>query len=161
MKKLFCILTAMLLMISVAACGQDPAPGTEPPETTSAPAETEPGEVLGTMQVDILANLDESAFQEVHRFVINAEGENIALFNDAFLRDVRVEWGTLDADGTEFVVDHLIWSADRMEPGTLIVVSAWLSDVVPNIRVSYTGAAGETVQTVFQSGKDGSMLLYE
>ena len=54
-----------------------------------------------------------------------------------------------------------LWYASRLDDGDSFELIAWIPDVVPNLRLSYTSAAGSVSVLISQSGKDGSLVLME
>ncbi len=109
------------------------------------------------------------------------EGENgimLAELGDDFERDsvsmvgcVTVSEGAqsiiLSAEETVYNVklysaERMLWQRNYMTAGEAMELICYIPDAVPNILLSYQLADGtEVIRGVFQSGKDGSILLIE
>lgn len=76
------------------------------------------------------------------------------------VRDVVVELVT-SYDGENYTTLGTLFTASFLEGGKTVRLMVDLPDVIPNLRLTYTGANGTQVRYITQSGEDGSILLLE
>lgn len=130
--------------------------------TSAEPKASQPDNPeLGTLSADHLDHVDADRFGRVIEAAVDAEGEQVALYTDDVLEDVVVEQGTMDPEGEVFTPEHELLRVKKLTSDMLLVIHTYFTDTVPTLRVQYTGANGPEWRYLFQSGKDGSILLLE
>ncbi len=144
------ILMASILLLMLAGCNQAPE---------ESKSQAEPPQPSSTLHADHLSAVQEDQFDRVFQTVIDPEGEHVALYTDGLLKDFVVEQGTMDADAVTFHPDHPLFRARELDADTLLILYTYFTDTVPTLRVSYTGPDGPEQCYLFQSGKDGSILM--
>ncbi len=161
MKKLLALCLCLLLF--AAGCG---LPG---PQMASASLDadspiTEPPDTVpekGTLSAMLSSGVDSSRFSQVMEVVQDAEGEQVALWSDGEITDLRIDFGLMDPEGISFCPSGPGFTASSLSADQLILLRLYFSDTSPSVRIQYTGAQGEIVRYLFQSGKDGSILMLE
>ena len=61
-----------------------------------------------------------------------------------------------------YSAERMLWQRNYMTDGEAMELVCYIPDVVPNIMLEYRLADGTVINRgIFQSGKDGSILLVE
>lgn len=152
MKKFICLLLSLLVMLTLFACSS---------ASGSSTVQSVPAQPSGTLLVSQADAIDPNGFDQVFTAMLDPDGEHIALHTDGLLQDFALEFGNMDDTGMVFQPEYTIFSAKQFTADTLICLNTYFSDTMPTLRVSFTGAEGSQVLYLFQSGKDGSILLTE
>lgn len=87
------------------------------------------------------------------------DGEGVLLFADVALTDVTLEFGSWNQDCTEFQPESLLLFHSELAVGEAVWLHTYFSDVLPNIRLTYTAEGISYTCFLFQSGMDGSIIL--
>ena len=120
------------------------------------PAEPEtPGALRGEiLDTDPAADfvLDDGTDGQGARVLFTAEGgaEEIRL--------TRVGWYE-SFDG--WYDDGTLWYASHMDDGETLLLRTWIGDVFPTLKISWRTGSGREERLIFQSGKDGSLVLLD
>ncbi len=163
MKKFLTTLMSLLLLLALVGCNTPnmPTGTTVPTVTEPSPPETTLPEPAGTLKADLLQNVDPDKFGQTYQITIDAKGEKVALYTDGMIHDLLIEYGSMGLEDNAFTPEYTVFSAKSMSPDSLIIICTYFPDLLPNLRVQYTGAEGNITRFLFQSGKDGSILLTE
>lgn len=163
MKKFLSALMSLLLLLALVGCNNpNPAADTTAPTVTEpTPSTTALPEPAGTLKADLLQNVDPAKFAQTYQMTIDAKGEKVALYTDGMIHDLLIEYGSMGPEDNTFTPEYTVFSAKSVSSDSLIIICTYFPDVLPNLRVQYTGAGGSITRFLFQSGKDGSILLTE
>ena len=100
-------------------------------------------------------------FTQIAEITFDPGGEMIFLYSDTSVRNIRIEAGAWDVLGIAFSPSYTAFAAYSLTPGDAIMLETYIPDTMPNLRLSYQ-SQGKTLQIfISQSGKDGSIILYE
>ncbi len=98
-------------------------------------------------------------FDQIVTVTCDAGGEGVSLFAGATLYNVSVQMGHW-TPANRFVDDKVLIAANRLTEKDLLLIYTYIPDVLPNLRLSADCGDGQTRSYyIFQSGKDGSILL--
>ena len=113
-------------------------------------------ETLGTLEGEITGGPVESTF-----FV--SDGEEIAstilMTARGRVENITVRRVSMSWDNFSYYPGELLWSGSVMEDGETLVIRNQIPDVCATLSLTYTGLEGEQTFYLFQSGKDGSLVL--
>ena len=91
---------------------------------------------------------------------LDAGAEPFLLWADGAVEGVSLSRVAYQSDGT-FTQTESLWSADRLESGDGLLVTAVIPEGAPNLQITWTGADGTQTRLISESGKDGSLLLID
>lgn len=123
------------------------------PEELDAPI----GSVFAKLQSDV--NIEQ--FTQIGELTLDNEAERIFLYTNLSVRHVRIEAGTWDMLGLSFSPSYAAFAAYGLTPGDAIMLETFIPDTMPNLRLSYQSQNNTIQHFISQSGKDGSIILYE
>lgn len=93
------------------------------------------------------------------RVVRSDAGEHFFLTTDKPIYNVRLTFGTTDADFTQYVPVRDIYAANRMTPDDCLAIASYIPEIIPDLMLSYV-SGGQTFEFfICQSGMDGSVYL--
>ncbi len=113
----------------------------------------------GIMKAQLSSEADFSKFQSYAEVIQDSFGEQFLLSTDGAVTDVRIEMGAWDENGIVFTPTATIFACDGMSSSSAVVVQFSFPDVLPGLRLQYTSEGVHYTKYLFQSGKDGSILL--
>lgn len=175
MKRILCLALIFLMLFSLCACGEDSTvqvedrgerSETETPEITAKPeeaAEPEESEAPASLCTVTLTDAGASGFNlpEDKICTVDPEGRQIliTLYGDA--QQVRL-CTPLYYDGFNYAgTGTILWNGGDMKSGSQIGLRLYIPDVLPNVVLCYSDAAGSHVYGISDSGLDGSLYLME
>ena len=138
-RCVFAAVVILALVLTLSACGQ-----------------TKPH---GTAQVCFADEVDKAAYKSMDEKIIDQGGDMVAIFTDGLLQNLVLEYGQMDMDGIQFTPEEKIFELPLLTDDHLLTVKTYFWDVNPTLRLSFNGAEGREEYFLFQSGKDGSILL--
>ncbi len=115
----------------------------------------------GTVEASLFSNTDPEQFDQFAEIILEKDGESVLLHTEGLVYDVFIEYGTWNMDGTIFSPTSTVFAASSLTPYDGILLQTYFPDVMPNLRLSYTTDSGIVQKYIFQSGKDGSILLLD
>lgn len=116
---------------------------------------------VGTVEAELFGQTDPSQFEQFAEVVIDKEGEAILLHTEGLVYDVTIEYGAWNSEGTVFTPSATVFAAGSLTPYDGVLLQAFIPDVMPNLRLTYTSEEGTIRKFIFQSGMDGSILLVD
>ena len=130
----------------------------EPESSSSASSSSAASDADGTMKM---------AWENMHkvggtieRLTLDENGEKFILYAEGAVEAVSLKRVAYQDDGT-FAEGETLWSADRLESGDALIVTAVIPEGAPDLQLSWTGAGGGQKRLISESGKDGSALLLD
>lgn len=115
----------------------------------------------GNLYAQLFSEAQLFNYQQFCEVIQDSDGEEILLSTDGAVTDIRLEYGSWNAGGTEFIPTAVIFACDGISEESAIVVQCQLPDVMPALRLSYVSQGVTYTRYIAQSGKDGSILLLE
>lgn len=115
----------------------------------------------GTVEAVLAQDVDLDSFTQSAEAIMDAEGEQVVLYTDGMVSGLTLEYGTWDEDGVYFSPKATVFAANTLTPGDAIMLQTMFSDTMPHLRLRYTSDGEEFTYFLFQSGKDGSILLLD
>lgn len=116
---------------------------------------------VGTIDATLFGQTDPDQFEQFAEVIIDKEGEAVLLHTEGLVYDVTIEYGTWDSEGTVFTPTTTVFAASSLTPYDGVLVQVYFPDVMPNLRLTYASEDGTIQKYIFQSGKDGSILLVD
>lgn len=80
-------------------------------------------------------NLNE--FSQIAEITIDQEGDMVLLSCTGAVRNVRIQSGSINADGTDFTPNSTIFGTYTLTPGDAIMLKITINDLMPDLRLSY------------------------
>lgn len=117
-----------------------------------------PGEremVPGELSVLPFTQETSSVFSQIAELIVDSDATGDLLYTQTAVYNIRIDQGTLSANGETFTKQQTIFAASSLTPGDAIMISASLADSIPNLRVQYYSA--EKLCTAYISS-DGAHL---
>jgi hypothetical protein len=116
---------------------------------------------IGVINGELFRESDISRFEQLYDVTIDDEGEIVLLSTTGLVYDLILEYGTWNAEGTQFIPTSTVFAASSLSYNEAVTVQLFIPDVMSNLRLTYTTDEGTTQKFIFQSGKDGSILLLD
>lgn len=105
----------------------------------------------GMLLADDGDKLDRSSLNILGTVTVDEEGQSVVLSAEETLYNVKI-----------YTSGRMLWQRNYLTTGEGVEVKSFIPDAQPSIAVSYELADGtEIVRGIFQSGKDGSILLVD
>ncbi len=105
----------------------------------------------GMILADNGFTVDRDSLKILDTVTVDAEGQSVVLSAEETVYNVRV-----------YTESRTLWQRNYLTSGEGIEVISYIPDAAPNIAVYYQLADGtEVVRGIYQSGKDGSILLVD
>ncbi len=105
----------------------------------------------GMILADNGFTVDRDSLRILDTVTVDAEGQSVVLSAEETVYNVRV-----------YTESRTLWQRNYLTSGEGIEVISYIPDAAPNIAVYYQLADGtEVVRGIYQSGKDGSILLVD
>ena len=123
-----------------------------------------PGETdnsTGTILAERFADADIEDYTQIADVPLSEVGAQVFLTCDGIARNVRLDFGSWNEDGTVFTEKATVFSSYILSPGDGIVVTTDIPDTMPTLRLSYDSGEEHIIRFITQSGKDGTILLWE
>lgn len=112
----------------------------------------------GTVEAVLFEETDLDQFTQIAELILNEGGQKVLLHTDKFVYDVRLEAGSWSANGDLFTPTATVLAAAHLSPGDAIMVEAFVSDTLPNLRLSYQ-TGDETIQHyICQNAQNNAMV---
>lgn len=105
----------------------------------------------GMLLADDGDKLDRSSLNILGTVTVDEDGQSVVLSAEETVYNVKI-----------YTSDRMLWQRNYLTTGEGVEVKSFIPDAQPSIAVSYELADGtEIVRGIFQSGKDGSILLVD
>lgn len=105
----------------------------------------------GMLLADDGDKLDRSSLNILGTVTVDEDGQSVVLSAEETVYNVKI-----------YTSGRMLWQRNYLTTGEGVEVKSFIPDAQPNIAVSYELADGtEIVRGIFQSGKDGSILLVD
>lgn len=121
------------------------------------PAETDGS--TGTVLAQQLAKANIEGFTQIAEVPLSEVGEQVFLSCDGLVRNVRLDYGYWNEDGSVYSVQATVFASHTLSPGDGILVTTDIPDTMPTLRLSYDSGTEQISVFISQSGEDGSILL--
>lgn len=115
----------------------------------------------GNLYAQLFSEAQLFNYQQFSEVLQDSDGVEILLSTDGAVADIRLEYGGWNDAGTEFIPSAVIFACDGISEDSAIIVQCQLPDVMPVLRLHYVSQGVPYSRYIFQSGKDGSILLLE
>lgn len=116
---------------------------------------------LGTVTAQLWNEADQTGFEQFYNVSIDDQGEAILLSTNGLVYDLTLEYGSWDMDGMVFYPSSTVFAASSLSYSDAVILHLYIPDVMSNMRLTYTTNEGAIQKYIFQSGKDGSILLLD
>lgn len=117
-------------------------------------------EMIGILCAQHYSDTDTAAYTQTATVTLDDTGEDILLYADGGLLNVRIETGYWN-DNNTFIPEYTVFACNSLTPGDGIILQTHIPDTMPDLKITYT--SGGEVYSVYllQSGIDGSVFLTE
>lgn len=106
---------------------------------------------IGMLLADDGDKLDRSSLNILGTVTVDEDGQSVVLSAEETVYNVKI-----------YTSGRMLWQRNYLTTGEGVEVKSFIPDAQPSIAVSYELADGtEIVRGIFQSGKDGSILLVD
>lgn len=116
---------------------------------------------VGAVNAALWGDANQPQFEQFYDVVIDDEGETILLSTNGLVYDLTLEYGSWSSDGTVFYPSATVFAASSLSFSEAVILHLYIPDVMSNMRLTYTTDEGTIQKYIFQSGKDGSILLLD
>lgn len=116
---------------------------------------------LGTVTAQLWNEADQTGFEQFYNVSIDDQGEAILLSTNGLVYDLTLEYSSWDMDGMVFYPSSTVFAASSLSYSDAVILHLYIPDVMSNMRLTYTTNEGVIQKYIFQSGKDGSILLLD
>jgi len=107
------------------------------------------GEIREDVPADAVFTLDDGT---------NGGGAVVSLTARGRVEDIALERVTY-IDNNTFWTDGIYWYVSSLEDGETLCLRTWIPEILPDLSLTWTDAAGTNTAYISQSGKDGSLAL--
>ena len=118
------------------------------------PAEKETA--AGTLLGQLFTENASAKFTQFAEVVLDASGDNILLYTDHYIQDIRIVSGSWSADGNTFTPECTVFAADGLTQHDAIMLQTTLNPSAPTLQISYT--TGENTVTAYIAGTPGTSV---
>lgn len=115
----------------------------------------------GQLLAVLAGSVSKQDYAAVTEISCDLAGEDVALYADGTISDLKIHHGIQDPESGEFTASELLYEAQTMDDQTLLLMRVEFTDASTTVRISYTGASGQVVRYLVQSDKDSSIVLTE
>ena len=120
-----------------------------------------PDGIPGTVNAVLAQDVDLDSFTQYAEAALDPDGEQVVLYTDGMVTNLTLELGAWDESGSYFSPKATVFAANTLTPGDAIMLQTMFSDTMPHLRLRYTSGGEEYTYFLFQSGKDGSIILMD
>ncbi len=113
----------------------------------------------GSLHVQPFSQANIFAFQNFAEIIQDSDGEEVLLYTDGTITDLRFEVGSWNTDDMQFVPAATIFACDGIWESSAVLLQIQFPDAMPSLRVSYSCDGTSYTKYLTQSGKDGSFIL--
>lgn len=112
----------------------------------------------GTLSAISFAEADQSKFSKYAELILDDSGDNVLLYTNSAVQNVRIDIGEWSASGAYYTAQHTIFAASTLTSSDAILIEATLTPSLPVLRISYQTSA-ETVSYFITKGTDNHIQL--
>ena len=102
---------------------------------------------------------DTARFAQLMDVVIHPQGEQVLLYSDKTIRNLKITRGNWTPDGLYFIPDYDVFNATGVSDKQAISIRLTIPEMLPNLMVSYETANEVRRFYISKSGLDGSVVL--
>lgn len=113
----------------------------------------------GQLEVLRFTQADAGRFEQFAELYLDREGGTYLLHSTGLIYDLTIESGFWNMDGTVFTPERTVFRADSLVTSDAVMIQTDVPDVLPNLRITYTGADGAVTVYLSANGEDGTPLL--
>ena len=117
------------------------------------PAEREA--ITGSIKATTADKTDVSQFTQIAELTLNADGQQVFLYTDSIIWDVKLEYGAWDVSHSSFAPVYTTFFSGTLSPGDAVMVQ---SDEFTALRLSYYNGT-ETVVQYFNQAVNNVQLI--
>lgn len=118
----------------------------------------ESDKVMGTVIGTVLKDNPEE-YTQVAEIVLNKDGEQILLYTDQMVQNLRLISGSWSADGTSFTEENTVFATDNLTPGDAIMVQIDFTEALPSLMLQYTSNE-KTTQTYISLDSANNTVVF-
>lgn len=113
----------------------------------------------GKLTAELFTSENAQNYTQFAEVILDASGQDrILLHTDHYVQDVRIEYGSWSADGSNFIPQSTVFAAYGITPGDAIMLQTNLELTAPQLLISYrTGE--ETVYSFISGTEDNAVIL--
>ena len=91
--------------------------------------------------------------------VLQPEGEEVILYSDKSVRNIKITSGSWTPDGLYFLPDYVIFSATGVSNEKAIILRMSIPDIHPDLMVSYETVDGMQDYYFLKNNETGAIAL--
>lgn len=102
---------------------------------------------------------DTNKFAQLMELVLQPEGEEVLLYSDKSVRNIKITSGSWTPDGLYFLPDYVIFSATGVSNEKAIILRMSIPDIHPDLMVSYETVDGVQDYYFLKNNETGVIAL--
>ena len=113
----------------------------------------------GALAADIWQEDDSERFSFTAHAELDKDGTDVVFYPSETVRNLRIETGSLSADGAVYIPTATVFRADAFYLGNALIITTKLSNDAPILRISYFSGGRAMSAYALYNSLDGSILL--
>ena len=113
----------------------------------------------GALAADIWQEDDSERFSFTAHAELDKDGTDVVFYPSETVRNLRIETGSLSADGAVYIPTATVFRADAFYLGNALIITTKLSNDAPVLRISYFSGGQEMSAYALYNSLDGTILL--
>lgn len=167
MKKIIISFLLMSGLIVLNACGffgkdqqTESDHSVDSANYTEAPSDTiKQAEAKVTCHLDDALEKNKADFSRIESIVIDKGGREMLFWADQKLDGIKLSAVSYEDSSDSYIENNVLFESDALDTGEALSITAYLPDVMSNLRVSFSFSGKQYAYLLADSGKDGSLLL--
>jgi len=113
----------------------------------------------GELIAEAVEEADTTRFAQLMDVVIHPQGEQVLLYSDKTIRNLKITRGSWTPDGLYFIPDHDVFNVTGVSDKQAVSIRLSIPEMLPDLMVSYETANEVKRFYISKSGVDGSVVL--
>ncbi len=114
---------------------------------------------IGTLYTSTMDNIKLDNYSNIYQIDLDEDAAQFALYTDGLIKDFTITTVSMNFDTFEYKDEEEKFNVKSFDKDSVVVIKTYFNDVSSHLKVTYTNNFGTTVQYLYQSGKDGSIIL--
>lgn len=110
----------------------------------------------GTIYVTSLDQINIEDFTQLTELSLDESNAFAFIYCDGLVRDVRIDTGIWNDDGSEFISQATVFASATLSPGDGIITQALFEDALSALKITYCSGENNISQYIIKNSEDGS-----